>query len=66
MNLVFCKCLIFFFTFERYCILRYSEFEELERKYWKNFIFNFLIYGVDVNGIFYEKVRFIGNFVGFS
>lgn len=45
------------FMFERYCTPRYSEFEELERKYWKNLTFNPPIYGADVNGTLYEKVR---------
>lgn len=66
MNLVPCKCLTPFFTFERYCTPRYSEFEELERKYWKNLTFNPPIYGADVNGTLYEKVRLTGNSVGFS
>lgn len=43
--------------FERYCTPRYSEFEELERKYWKNLTFNPPIYGADVNGTLYEQVR---------
>lgn len=47
--------------FERYCTPRYSEFEELERKYWKNLTFNPPIYGADVNGTLYEKVRLSGN-----
>ena len=51
----------FFFTFERYCTPRYSEFEELERKYWKNLTFNPPIYGADVNGTLYETVRLAGN-----
>lgn len=53
--------IITFVTFERYCTPRYSEFEELERKYWKNLTFNPPIYGADVNGTLYEKVRGAGN-----
>nr|XP_012999731.1 lysine-specific demethylase 4A-like [Cavia porcellus]XP_012999732.1 lysine-specific demethylase 4A-like [Cavia porcellus] len=41
---------------DKYCTPRYSEFEELERKYWKNLTFNPPIYGADVNGTLYEKV----------
>lgn len=52
-------------TFERYCTPRYSEFEELERKYWKNLTFNPPIYGADVNGTLYEKVRLAGNIIEF-
>uniref|UniRef100_A0A2K5QHM2 [histone H3]-trimethyl-L-lysine(9) demethylase n=2 Tax=Cebus imitator TaxID=2715852 RepID=A0A2K5QHM2_CEBIM len=46
---------------DKYCTPRYSEFEELERKYWKNLTFNPPIYGADVNGTLYEKVRLTGN-----
>ena len=62
MNLVSYEWLTLFFfsTFERYCTPRYSEFEELERKYWKNLTFNPPIYGADVNGTLYEKVKVTG------
>uniref|UniRef100_A0A8D0YWZ8 Lysine-specific demethylase 4A n=2 Tax=Sus scrofa TaxID=9823 RepID=A0A8D0YWZ8_PIG len=40
---------------DKYCTPRYSEFEELERKYWKNLTFNPPIYGADVNGTLYEQ-----------
>ncbi|XP_057356111.1 lysine-specific demethylase 4A isoform X3 [Manis pentadactyla] len=40
---------------DKYCTPRYNEFEELERKYWKNLTFNPPIYGADVNGTLYEK-----------
>uniref|UniRef100_A0A2K6URS5 [histone H3]-trimethyl-L-lysine(9) demethylase n=1 Tax=Saimiri boliviensis boliviensis TaxID=39432 RepID=A0A2K6URS5_SAIBB len=46
---------------DKYCTPRYSEFEELERKYWKNLTFNPPIYGADVNGTLYEKVRLTRN-----
>ncbi|KAJ3594444.1 hypothetical protein NHX12_003751 [Muraenolepis orangiensis] len=32
----------------------YEDFEELERKYWKNVTFNAPIYGADVNGSLYD------------
>ncbi|KFV13787.1 Lysine-specific demethylase 4A, partial [Pterocles gutturalis] len=39
----------------RYCTPRYTDFEDLERKYWKNLTFNAPIYGADVNGTLYDK-----------
>jgi len=33
-----------------------EDFEELERKYWKNVTFNAPIYGADVNGSLYDPV----------
>lgn len=42
--------------FLRYCTPRYTDFEDLERKYWKNLTFNAPIYGADVNGTLYDKV----------
>uniref|UniRef100_A0A8C5EKA8 [histone H3]-trimethyl-L-lysine(9) demethylase n=1 Tax=Gouania willdenowi TaxID=441366 RepID=A0A8C5EKA8_GOUWI len=36
----------------------YSDFEELERKYWTNVTYNPPIYGADVNGSLYEPVKF--------
>lgn len=41
----------------RYCTPRYTDFEDLERKYWKNLTFNAPIYGADVNGTLYDKVK---------
>lgn len=40
----------------RFCSPRYDDFEELERKYWKNVTFNPPIYGADVNGTLYDPV----------
>uniref|UniRef100_A0A8D0G9S4 Lysine-specific demethylase 4A n=1 Tax=Sphenodon punctatus TaxID=8508 RepID=A0A8D0G9S4_SPHPU len=40
---------------DKYCTPRYADFEDLERKYWKNLTFNAPIYGADVNGTLYEK-----------
>jgi hypothetical protein len=40
----------------RFCSPRYTDFEELERKYWKNVTFNPPIYGADVNGTLYDPV----------
>ncbi|MEE6495152.1 hypothetical protein FKM82_001963 [Ascaphus truei] len=40
---------------DKYCTPRYADFEDLERKYWKNLTFNAPIYGADVNGSLYDK-----------
>lgn len=42
--------------FFRFCSPHYDDFEELERKYWKNVTFNPPIYGADVNGTLYDPV----------
>uniref|UniRef100_A0AAY4B844 [histone H3]-trimethyl-L-lysine(9) demethylase n=1 Tax=Denticeps clupeoides TaxID=299321 RepID=A0AAY4B844_9TELE len=39
---------------DRFCSPHYDDFEELERKYWKNVTFNPPIYGADVNGSLYD------------
>ncbi|XP_054482589.1 lysine-specific demethylase 4A-like isoform X2 [Anoplopoma fimbria] len=38
---------------DKFCSPHYDDFEELERKYWKNVTFNPPIYGADVNGSLY-------------
>lgn len=46
--------------FYRYATPRHSDFDELERKYWKNITYNPPIYGADVSGTLTdpdEKVR---------
>ncbi|RLW05786.1 hypothetical protein DV515_00004829 [Chloebia gouldiae] len=50
-----CKVFSIFLGFFRYCTPRYTDFEDLERKYWKNLTFNAPIYGADVNGTLYDK-----------
>lgn len=42
--------------FYRFCSPHYDDFEDLERKYWKNVTFNPPIYGADVNGTLYDSV----------
>ncbi|XP_063283750.1 lysine-specific demethylase 4A isoform X2 [Pelobates fuscus] len=42
---------------DKFCTPRYADFEDLERKYWKNLTFNAPIYGADVNGSLYDKVN---------
>ncbi|RXM29845.1 Lysine-specific demethylase 4C [Acipenser ruthenus] len=39
---------------DKFCNPHYTDFEELERKYWKNLTFNPPIYGADVNGTLYD------------
>nr|XP_023685451.1 lysine-specific demethylase 4C-like isoform X2 [Paramormyrops kingsleyae] len=40
---------------DKYCTPRYLNYEDLERKYWKNLTFGSPIYGADVNGSLYDK-----------
>ncbi|XP_075452613.1 lysine-specific demethylase 4C isoform X3 [Ascaphus truei] len=42
---------------EKYCTPRYMDYEDLERKYWKNLTFVAPIYGADVNGSLYDERR---------
>ncbi|XP_060775663.1 uncharacterized protein kdm4aa isoform X2 [Neoarius graeffei] len=39
---------------DRFCNPRYVDFDELERKYWKNLTFNPPLYGADVSGTLYD------------
>ncbi|XP_051256579.1 lysine-specific demethylase 4A isoform X4 [Dicentrarchus labrax] len=39
---------------EKFCGPHYDDFEDLERKYWKNVTYNPPIYGADVNGTLYD------------
>uniref|UniRef100_A0A4W4EKN0 [histone H3]-trimethyl-L-lysine(9) demethylase n=1 Tax=Electrophorus electricus TaxID=8005 RepID=A0A4W4EKN0_ELEEL len=39
---------------DKFCNPRYVEFEELERKYWRNLTFNPPLYGADINGTLYD------------
>ncbi|XP_035281396.1 lysine-specific demethylase 4C-like isoform X3 [Anguilla anguilla] len=40
---------------DQYCTPRYLNYEDLERKYWKNLTFVSPIYGADVNGSLYDE-----------
>ncbi|KAJ8418586.1 hypothetical protein AAFF_G00000850 [Aldrovandia affinis] len=40
---------------DKFCNPRYVDFDELERKYWKNLTFNPPLYGADVNGTLYDS-----------
>uniref|UniRef100_A0A9J7ZTT7 [histone H3]-trimethyl-L-lysine(9) demethylase n=1 Tax=Cyprinus carpio carpio TaxID=630221 RepID=A0A9J7ZTT7_CYPCA len=42
---------------DMYCTPRYLNYEDLERKYWKNLTFVSPIYGADVSGTLYDEVR---------
>lgn len=49
---------VFFFSVSlRYCTPRHKDFDDLERKYWKNLTFVSPIYGADVSGSIYDEVR---------
>lgn len=48
---------VFSFSPNRYCTPRYLNYEDLERKYWKNLTFVSPIYGADVSGSLYDEVR---------
>nr|XP_020760225.1 lysine-specific demethylase 4C isoform X6 [Odocoileus virginianus texanus] len=39
----------------KYCAPRYLDYEDLERKYWKNLTFVAPIYGADINGSIYDE-----------
>ena len=39
----------------KYCTPRYLDYEDLERKYWKNLTFVAPIYGADINGSIYDE-----------
>jgi hypothetical protein len=40
----------------RYCTPRHQDFDDLERKYWKNLTFVSPIYGADISGSLYDDV----------
>jgi len=46
-------------SFFRYCTPRHKDFDDLERKYWKNLTFVSPIYGADVSGSIYDEVRVV-------
>ncbi|XP_030367694.1 lysine-specific demethylase 4C isoform X11 [Strigops habroptila] len=39
----------------KYCTPRYIDYEDLERKYWRNLTFVAPIYGADINGSIYDE-----------
>ncbi|XP_051033551.1 lysine-specific demethylase 4B isoform X3 [Phodopus roborovskii] len=40
---------------EKYCTPRHQDFDDLERKYWKNLTFVSPIYGADISGSLYDE-----------
>ncbi|NXD85686.1 KDM4C demethylase, partial [Halcyon senegalensis] len=40
---------------DKYCTPRYVDYEDLERKYWRNLTFVAPIYGADINGSIYDE-----------
>ncbi|XP_026941194.1 lysine-specific demethylase 4B isoform X5 [Sagmatias obliquidens] len=42
---------------EKYCTPRHQDFDDLERKYWKNLTFVSPIYGADISGSLYDDAR---------
>uniref|UniRef100_A0A672JTS4 JmjN domain-containing protein n=1 Tax=Salarias fasciatus TaxID=181472 RepID=A0A672JTS4_SALFA len=44
---------------KKYCTPRHKDFDDLERKYWKNLTFVSPIYGADVSGSIYDEVCFM-------
>ncbi|XP_034738149.1 lysine-specific demethylase 4A isoform X2 [Etheostoma cragini] len=40
---------------DKFCHPRYVDFDELERKFWKNLTFNHPLYGADVSGTLYDS-----------
>lgn len=44
----------------RYCTPRHQDFDDLERKYWKNLTFVSPIYGADISGSLYDDVSTLG------
>ncbi|XP_054838010.1 lysine-specific demethylase 4B isoform X2 [Eublepharis macularius] len=40
---------------EKYCTPRHQDFDDLERKYWKNLTFVSPIYGADISGSLYDS-----------
>ncbi|XP_036970375.1 lysine-specific demethylase 4A [Acanthopagrus latus] len=40
---------------DKFCSPRYVDFDELERKFWKNLTFNPPLYGADVSGTLYDS-----------
>lgn len=51
----YCQFLILLFL-TRYCTPRHQDFDDLERKYWKNLTFVSPIYGADISGSLYDSV----------
>lgn len=55
-NTVLGEIILFLFTLTRYCTPQHKDFDDLERKYWKNLTFVSPIYGADISGSLYDPV----------
>lgn len=52
---------------DKYSSPFHENYEDLERTYWKNITFNPAIYGADISGSLYDKVRgFLHSMFAFS
>ncbi|XP_056427889.1 lysine-specific demethylase 4B isoform X2 [Hyla sarda] len=49
---------------DKYCTPRHQDFDDLERKYWKNLTFMSPIYGADISGSLYDNDIKLWNIAG--
>ncbi|KAG9480707.1 hypothetical protein GDO78_012263 [Eleutherodactylus coqui] len=49
---------------DKYCTPRHQDFDDLERKYWKNLTFMSPIYGADISGSLYDSDIQLWNIAG--
>ncbi|XP_071969476.1 lysine-specific demethylase 4B-like isoform X3 [Engystomops pustulosus] len=49
---------------DKYCTPRHQDFDDLERKYWKNLTFMSPIYGADISGSLYDSDINLWNIAG--
>ncbi|CAJ0968676.1 unnamed protein product [Ranitomeya imitator] len=49
---------------DQYCTPRHQDFDDLERKYWKNLTFMSPIYGADISGSLYDSDIHLWNIAG--
>ncbi|KAM4708756.1 lysine-specific demethylase 4B-like [Discoglossus pictus] len=51
---------------DKYCTPRHQDFDDLERKYWKNLTFVSPIYGADISGSLYDSDIHLWNIAGLN
>ncbi|XP_041447464.1 lysine-specific demethylase 4B isoform X3 [Xenopus laevis] len=51
---------------DKYCTPRHQDFDDLERKYWKNLTFVSPIYGADISGSLYDNDINLWNIAGLN
>ncbi|XP_075060935.1 lysine-specific demethylase 4B-like isoform X2 [Mixophyes fleayi] len=51
---------------DKYCTPRHQDFDDLERKYWKNLTFMSPIYGADISGSLYDNDIQLWNIAGLN